>query len=224
MTPWKSLPMPFTATPSEILKALIGLPEEQEVQHRKERHMTIPEFVPFSKIPRLNREVIITEKLDGTNGIIHISEDGVVTAGSRSRWLDDSSAKTDNYGFAKWVKANEEDLKKLGPGYHFGEWWGAGIQRRYNVPEKRFSLFNIKRWGDAAERPACCDVVPQIHVPTYMNTNISSAAEFAIGLLRAQGSIAAPGFMQPEGIVVYHSACGVLFKVTLEGDDKPKSE
>lgn len=186
--------------------------------------MTIPEFVPFAKIPRLNREVVITEKLDGTNGIIHISEDGFITAGSRSRWLDGSSAKTDNYGFAKWVKANEEDLKKLGPGYHFGEWWGAGIQRRYDMTEKKFSLFNIKRWNEPAERPACCDVVPQIHVPTYLSTNISAAADFAIGMLRAQGSIAAPGFMQPEGIVVYHSASGVLLKVTLEGDEKPKGE
>ena len=31
-------------------------------------------FKPFNKIPRLNRLCTITEKIDGTNGIIHIEE------------------------------------------------------------------------------------------------------------------------------------------------------
>ena len=30
------------------------------------------EFVEFEKISRLNREVIVTEKIDGTNGQVHI--------------------------------------------------------------------------------------------------------------------------------------------------------
>jgi hypothetical protein len=32
-----------------------------------------------------------------------------------------------------------------------------------------------------------------------------------------------PGFMDPEGIVVYHVAANQMFKVTLKGDDAPKS-
>jgi hypothetical protein len=28
--------------------------------------------------------------------------------------------------------------------------------------------------------------------------------------------------MEPEGIVVYHSAAGTYFKVTVDGDEKPK--
>lgn len=36
------------------------------------------------------------------------------------------------------------------------------------------------------------------------------------------GSFAAPGFMRPEGIIVYHSASGHVFKVLLEDDDRPK--
>jgi hypothetical protein len=30
--------------------------------------MKLPEFVPFPKIPRLHKECIVTEKIDGTNG------------------------------------------------------------------------------------------------------------------------------------------------------------
>ena len=33
-----------------------------------------PEFQEFKKIPRLSRDIIITEKLDGTNGVIYIGE------------------------------------------------------------------------------------------------------------------------------------------------------
>ena len=41
--------------------------------------MELPEFKPWPKIARLNRTVIVTEKIDGTNGIIHVAEDGVIT-------------------------------------------------------------------------------------------------------------------------------------------------
>ena len=34
------------------------------------------EFIKFEKIARLNREIIITEKIDGTNAQICITEDG----------------------------------------------------------------------------------------------------------------------------------------------------
>ena len=34
------------------------------------------EFQPFPKIPRLSREIVITEKIDGTNAQILITDDG----------------------------------------------------------------------------------------------------------------------------------------------------
>jgi hypothetical protein len=42
---------------------------------------------------------------------------------------------------------------------------------------------------------------------------------------RAQvhGSMAAPGFMKPEGVVVFHVAGNVGFKKTIEDDESPKS-
>ncbi|MDE2467212.1 MAG: RNA ligase family protein, partial [Bradyrhizobium sp.] len=78
-------------------------------------------------------------------------------AGSRNRWL--LPGKQDNFGFAAWVFANSAELLKLGPGRHFGEWYGAGIQRGYGLTEKRFALFNTARWL-ADDRATCCDVVP----------------------------------------------------------------
>jgi len=40
--------------------------------------------------------------------------------------------------------------------------------------------------------------------------------------LRIFGSVAAPGFPDPEGIMVYHTAASQLFKKTLEGDEGGK--
>jgi len=117
-------------------------------------------FKPFDKISRLfEQPICVTEKIDGTNAVVVISADCTeIRAGSRTRWI---SPEDDNYGFAKWVEANKEDLKLLGPGYHFGEWWGQGIQRGYGMTKKVFSLFNVNRW-DNESRPACCDVVPTV--------------------------------------------------------------
>ena len=45
------------------------------------------EFQEFPKIARLSREAIITEKIDGTNGCVCITEDGQMLVGSRTRWI-----------------------------------------------------------------------------------------------------------------------------------------
>lgn len=175
----------------------------------------LPEFKAFDKIARFNRTVIVTEKIDGTNGIVCVTEDGRVIAGSRSRWI---TPEDDNFGFARWVKEHEEELRTgLGIDLHYGEWWGAGIQRRYDLKEKRFSLFNVSRWTDDV-RPACCGIVPTLALDARPHV----AVEKALEILRIEGSKAAPGFMKPEGIVAYHTAAQVLFKVTLEKDEAPK--
>lgn len=177
--------------------------------------MDLPEFKEFGKIGRLSRDVVVTEKIDGTNGVVYVGEDGQVLAGSRSRWI---VPLADNFGFAAWVEKNAEDLRAgLGPGYHYGEWWGSGIGRRYGVPDKRFSLFNVARWSET--RPACCLVVPVLYAGPFDTRNIDEA----LARLAASGSLAAPGFMKPEGIVVYHRHSNTLFKKTVERDDEPKS-
>lgn len=169
----------------------------------------LPEFKPWPPIPRLSRACVITEKLDGTNGIVHVSEDGAVTAGSRSRWV---TPEDDNYGFAAWVRDHADELRGLGPGYHYGEWWGQGIQRRYGLTEKRFSLFNSGRWS--SERPACCHVVPVLYAGVFTSTAVDECLE----RLARDGSVASPGFMNPEGVVVFVPAAKSMFKKTLGGD------
>ncbi len=174
-------------------------------------------FVEFPKMARLSREVLITEKIDGSNAQVYISEHGDVFAGSRTRWI---TPEEDNFGFARWVEGNADELRKLGPGSHFGEWWGAGIQRRYGQDVKHFSLFNVGRWSDDDARPSCCLVVPLL----FQGTFTTAAVDSSLSDLRNHGSRAAPGFMNPEGVVVYHVAGRVGFKKTLDKDDQPKGQ
>jgi hypothetical protein len=177
------------------------------------------DFREFNKIPRLSREMFITEKIDGTNGCIGIDVlTGEFQVGSRSRWI---TPEDDNFGFAKWAYAHKDELVAgLGDGVHFGEWWGSGIQRGYGLPkgEKRFSLFNISRWADDAVRPACCHVVPTLYKGMFDTDVIKST----LWLLEQSGSMASLGFKPAEGIVIYHVAANMYFKKTILHDESPK--
>lgn len=188
----------------------------------------VPTFTEFPSIARLARDVVVTEKIDGTNAQIHITEDGRLFAGSRTRWI---APEADNYGFARWVQLHHAELMTLGPGSHFGEWWGSGVQRGYGLAngDKRFSLFNVGRWtsrhnngeadAPAGEHTRCLEV-PCCHVvPVLLRCAFDTAAiETALAGLIEHGSVAAPKFMNPEGIVVYHEKARVLFKKTLGND------
>jgi RNA ligase-like protein len=231
------------------------------------------EFIPFPKISRLNRDITITEKIDGTNAAIHIGErasaviidNGVdsqgsadvsyelpslVLAQSRTRII---TPEEDNFGFARWVKENERALAEvLGPGTHFGEWWGAGIQRGYRQTRKWFSLFNYTRWSNdpsvASLASIGVQVIPILYHGPWMTTVGGKVGGRAYGAnwlcfapalvmenLATRGSVAATvsgvtykkddvnGDKGPEGIVVYHEAGRVLFKATIENDEQPKS-
>lgn len=179
----------------------------------------LPAFVPFPSLARLSREMVITEKLDGTNAQIHITEDGVY-AGSRNRWL---TCAQDNFGFARWVESRIPQLRTmLGLGTHYGEWWGNGIQRGYGLAEKRFSLFNTHRWLALATTTEAADlgisVVPVLGVGIFDTSEVDRA----LAMLAEHGSYAAPGFMKPEGIVVFHTKAGIGFKKTLDKHDGHK--
>jgi len=177
------------------------------------------EFIKFKKIPRLSRECIITEKIDGTNGCIYVGEDGEFLVGSRSRWI---TPEQDNFGFARWAYEHKDELiEGLGFGTHYGEWWGSGIQRGYDLPkgEKRFSLFNTRRWTDDV-RPSCCHVVPVLYTGIFDTQEVNAA----LHRLRLYGSSASRGFMKPEGVVVFHIAGNLMFKKTIEKDDEPKGK
>lgn len=193
-------------------------------------------FKDFGKIRRIFKDsMIITEKLDGTNAQVYIfplvdndvstdlekefclgTKDGFgIAAGSRNRYI---TPDKDKYGFARWVHDNQEELFRLGEGRHFGEWWGNGIQRGYGLTEKRFSLFNTSRWsGNNVElRPKCCSIVPVLGCWTMDTEKIKEILED----LKKTGSVASPGFMDVEGVVVYHPASNKLFKYTVDDNHK----
>jgi len=204
------------------------------------------QFKEFGKIPRLYRRVTISEKIDGTNAAVGIEDDllgqwetgsvlgeGVVVNVDPARsWLVYAQSRNriitpeqDNHGFARWVRENATELAiVLGTGLHFGEWWGSGIQRGYGLQkgEKRFSLFNTKRWtpngenalADGSEALKGLGVVPVIYDGMYDESIVAES----LHILETLGSKAAPGFFRPEGIIIYHTAGGYYTKVTFNGD------
>lgn len=201
-------------------------------------------FEPLPKTHRLERDIVITEKIDGATAGIYcepfLDNPNVVEfvhAASRKRWIE---PEEDNYGFAAWVEKNAGTLANdLGVGMHFGEWWGSGIRRGYGLTngEKRFSLFNTRLWGPKVEEHEETTVTIDHHFDTLgvASTPILYEGPFtfktglgevhmilpwveAARLLERDGSVASPGFMDPEGVVIFHKAAQVCFKWTLDGD------
>jgi hypothetical protein len=200
----------------------------------------VMDFVPYPKTPRLRRDVVLTEKIDGSNAQVVITRGGIdssqeivatwqitpdspdvvgerlfMRVGSRTRWITPGK-DTDNFGFAAWCRDNATELFKLGEGQHFGEWYGAGIQRGYGLDHKRFALFNTARWGKHnPNTPACAEVVPLLYVGALTDV------DDVVKELRHGGSVAVPGF-PAEGVIVYHTASKQSFKVLLDNDELPK--
>lgn len=214
------------------------------------------EFEAFPKMPRLTKNMVITEKLDGTNAQVVIEDIGAldgrngynnpdtvltfvawqgreyaIRAGRRGGYLSNAQdAKgryiDEHFGFTQWVVDHADELVHLGEGRHTGEWWGSGIERGYGLPkgEKRFSLFNVGRYldgmkavigrADVLEKmivaPRCCHVVPVLARHTFSLEKIDEVME----QLKREGSHAAPGFMRPEGVIVFYE--GLLFKHTFD--------
>jgi hypothetical protein len=154
----------------------------------------------------------------------------LVYAQSRNRLIKPAGkfageAGTDNYAFAEWVWKNADELARvLGPGLHFGEWWGAGIGRGYGQTGRHFSLFNTSRWKhlaipearEAIGPPAELSVVPVLAVHTLDTDLIKDTLD----ALKFTGSHAAPGYENPEGICVYLPAVRATFKVTFDDEHK----
>lgn len=208
-----------------------------------------PPFEPFSKIPRYKSALVITEKIDGTNGQITITKcSGLVVdpmhdptnlspfcidkwydrsddacfhmyVGSRRRWVAPEGTVglekgCDNYAFAHWAKVNHQQLRSLGEGQHFGEWYGAGIGRGYGMTDKKFKLFNSARWNDLnPNRPKCCGVVDVLPF-TDPNEAMESLFENGSEITNDFGN----RFPNPEGIIVYHPGSRSYFKQTFEYD------
>jgi hypothetical protein len=208
-------------------------------------------FEAWPKTPRLNKagSMTITEKIDGTNACVvvmpvsyeeaDVSDHDVVAFGtdehgetqhyevgaqSRNRLITPDS---DNAGFAKWVHTHANQLVQLlGPGRHFGEWWGQGIQRRYDMDRKVFSLFNTNRWESVADQfrslDIGLDVVPVLYKGSFDSTEIKDTLDN----LAFNGSEATlpydVKFDKPEGVIIYHHELRGKLKAFVENDDVPK--
>jgi len=172
------------------------------------------DFEPFPKIPRWStQDIIITEKIDGTNAQIVINDDCTeLKCGSRTRWI---TPDDDNYGFAGWAERNKDSLLQLGKGTHFGEWWGLGIQRSYNLHRKQFSLFNTLRWNTDEQQERLRSIADVSVVPIlYQGPFSEQAIDETMDKLWKGGSVASPGFQNPEGVVIYMPGSRTLFKKT----------
>ena len=187
-------------------------------------------FEAFPKIKQLKHlKMSITQKIHGTNAHIYVASieipfgtdnevlyDGKcfqVKAASRNRWIypDD-----DNYGFAKWVQDNKEDIVRLlGPGRHDGEWAGSGINsgEGFEKDEKVFVLFDWWRYPPERELPKGCVVVPVL----YDGPVDLSMVDKCMSYLLASGSRLKPGFNRPEGVVVMIN--GTRFKKTFTPEE-----
>lgn len=206
------------------------------------------EFRSWGKTPRLFRDVVITEKIDGTNSAV-IFEDVTlldvdlvpsnelvvrgaylyrVGAQSKNRLITPGKT-TDNYNFAQWVYENKELLfDQLGVGYHFGEWWGKGIQKRYgDLDYRTFSLFNTRKHAEVFFRtpelngtPVNVESVPILYQGEFSEEAVHKVARE----LLKNGSAAAPFAPNPEGIAIFHTQSGQVYKYTFDGNDKGKWE
>jgi hypothetical protein len=179
-----------------------------------------------------NASFMITEEIDGTRscvcisrlppdveapeGVLSVEVDGVrwvLRPASPLRWL---SIERDNFGFAAWVYTRAEQLTRLGPGWHRGEWYGQGIQRTYGLADRRWALFDAERWtkpppGLAGE----VEVVPVL--ARVKGPQLADATARALHRLDESGSLAVPG-QRAEGILI--SPVGmptVRFKARLRG-------
>ena len=181
-------------------------------------NITIPEdrtFEGFGKIARAQKAMgcVITEKIDGTNAQIVIENGEIVAVGSRKRWIAPGKT-TDNYGFAGWVERNYQTLVGLGDGVHFGEWYGSGIQSGYGLRDgdKRFALFNTDRWFDGNPPPTPCEVVPVLYRGEFTANVLRDTMEE----LQTNGSVIQPGFMKPEGVIVWLYGSRMFLKSTFD--------
>ncbi len=210
------------------------------------------ELIKYGKTPRFYREAIVTEKIDGTNAGVFIKtcffgesvehdpnrtavvfgsalgdgglpvEEYHVYAQSRNNFI---TPDRDNHGFSNWVLANAQALVGiLGPGRHFGEWWGKGIQRGYGADRKYWSLFTgsairmRKRLAGVTDPDLLAEAMEHIglrEVPVISTGPFSeNLVRTCMDILRDKGSFASPGFRRPEGIIVHHLDAGQNFKVT----------
>lgn len=138
---------------------LVAWPSIEQLHHVRAGVRTLCEL-QNAALPRVTYRAKV--KLDGTNAGVQVLPGGRVLAQSRSQVLDGSS---DNMGFGAWVRQNTDYFAKLAgtePLVIFGEWCGAGIQKRAAISQiarKVFVVFAAQR-GVGTSSAAQVEVEP----------------------------------------------------------------
>lgn len=194
---------------------------------------TMGEFKGWGSTTRENKNKTITEKIDGTNACIVIYN-GVVAAQSRNRII---TPDDDNFGFARWVYDNAGALMDtLGFGYHYGEWFGEGIQKNpLGIEGKRFALFHPTKYneknGYELSKVDGLETVPLLHsgqcdvwtIPDIMADLQDNGSKVVGAALRTYESPIIEGFTyevaaEAEGIIIWNNETKTRTKMLLEND------
>lgn len=200
---------------------------------RLEKKDTMGDFKSWGSTTRENKNKTITEKLDGTNACV-VVYNGEVRAQSRKRFI---TPDDDNYGFAKWVYDNAGALMDtLGYGYHYGEWFGEGIQKNpLGIEGKRFALFHPTKYTEAnGYNLAMVDgleTVPLLHhgqCDVWTIPNIMQDLELYGSKVVGAKTSQEPGFFdmnvtytkaaEPEGIIIWNNETRTRTKMLLKDD------
>lgn len=149
-------------------------------------------FTEFPKLARLSRDMVVTEKIDGTNAQVYISNTAdFLTEEERSRYTRHIALVNGCFVYAgsrnRWITL-------AGRGLALADW--------------------------RCEQVPCCHVVPVLLRHTFDTSRVDMLLEH----LQVVGSYAAPSFMKPEGVVVFHAKSGQMFKKTLDKNDGHKGE
>lgn len=173
-------------------------------------------FKPWPKIGRYtNNKIIISEKMDGTNGCFIIKNGEVVGCQSRNRLL---SINDDNMGFAKWVDQNKNTLKIFPDGYYYGEWCGPGIQKNpHNLDEKTFFMFptGVTKFLDPLKNLLPTSTLKFVNI-LYSGVYTSTIVDKTMSELAANAK--RKGY-KPEGVVIYSISNNVFQKATFENPE-----
>lgn len=201
-----------------------------------EKENTMGEFKGWGSTPRFHKGLTITEKLDGTNACIVIYN-GEVRAQSRKRLI---TPDDDNYGFARWVYDNAGVLTDtLGYGYHYGEWFGEGIQKNpLGIEGKRFALFHATKYteqnGYDLNKVDGLETVPLLFhgqanastIPTVLSDLLTygtkvvgaKAEDVRSGIPGLETEVVYRKAAEAEGIIVWHKETQQKYKILLKDD------
>lgn len=212
------------------------------------------EFEPWPKTARANREVVVTEKLDGTNAAIYIAPlasfnhvgydlDEAGTPARRELIADDAARVTAYVD--EYVVVTQSRSRIITPEFDnhgFARWVKEHADTL--VTDLGEGRHFGEWWGSGIQRGYGLTKGDKrfslFNTHRFWDTHLTTPGVASVPVLetitgfyelpgiveelRSSGSHAAPGFMKPEGVVAFHTAARVGLKVLLENDELPKGQ